>query len=99
MIGRSHRATSLTIGPDLDHKQLKGAYRSREGIMYRFATTLFAGIVAAVLVSSVSVTGTLERPATRDLRVNECAAYLTPAASFLRTRPWCVEAFSGTKNA
>jgi hypothetical protein len=34
-----------------------------------------------------------------DLRVNECAAYLTPAASFLRTRPWCVEAFSGTKNA
>jgi len=45
------------------HKQLKGAYRSREGIMYRFATTLIAGIVAAVLVSSVSFMPTPARAA------------------------------------
>src|SRR5207247_10034873 len=51
------------LSSDLDHKQLKGAYRSREGIMYRFATTLFAGIVAAVLVSSVSFMPTPARAA------------------------------------
>jgi hypothetical protein len=45
------------------HKQLKGAYRSRKGIMYRFATILIAGIVAAVLGSSAAFMPTPARAA------------------------------------
>jgi hypothetical protein len=35
------------------YKQRKGAYRSKEGIMYRFAATLIASIIATVLVSGI----------------------------------------------
>src|SRR5262249_16631137 len=35
------------------YKQLKRAYRSREGIMYRFATPLIGGITVTVLVSGI----------------------------------------------
>src|SRR6266436_7253999 len=46
-------------GPDLRgqlimHKQRKGAYRSKEGIMCRFVATLIAGIIATVLVSGIA---------------------------------------------
>jgi len=36
------------------YKQRKGAYRSKEGIMYRFAATLIASIIATVLVSGIA---------------------------------------------
>ena len=36
------------------HKQRKGAYRSKEGIMCRFVATLIAGIIATVLVSGIA---------------------------------------------
>jgi hypothetical protein len=37
------------------HEQLKGAYQlKRKGIMYRFATTLIAGIIAPVFVSGIA---------------------------------------------
>jgi len=45
------------------HKELKGAYRSREGIMYRFATTLIAGIIVTVLVSGIGFMPTPARAA------------------------------------
>ena len=35
------------------HKQRKGAYRSKEAIMYHFATALIGGIIATVLVSGI----------------------------------------------
>jgi hypothetical protein len=36
------------------HKQLKGAYQLKEGMMYHFATILIAGIIATVLVSGIA---------------------------------------------
>jgi hypothetical protein len=41
-------------GQLITHKQRKGAYRSKEGIMYHFATTLIAGSIATILVSGIA---------------------------------------------